>query len=110
MIWGRILFFVVVGLRSSLCWRQPSEVKVAQRCLTLCHPVDSTVRGILQARILECVAIPSPGDLPNTRIKLRSPALQADSLPDKSHSQFLEVTVSCPLILPYTSHNKEAAF
>ena len=25
--------------------------------------------------------IPSPGDLPNPGIKLRSPALQADSLP-----------------------------
>ena len=73
-------------------------------------PVDSTVCGILQARILECVAVPSPGDLPNLRIELRSPALQADSLPAKSHSQFLEVTVSCPLTLPHTSHNKEAAF
>ena len=39
--------------------------------------------GILQARILEWVAIPSPGDLPNPGIKLRSPALQADSLPSE---------------------------
>ena len=34
-----------------------------QSCLTLCNPMDcspsgSSVRGILQARILECVAIP----------------------------------------------------
>ena len=29
------------------------KVKVAQSCLTLCHPMDYTVRGILQARILE---------------------------------------------------------
>ena len=29
------------------------EVKVAQSCLTLCNPMDHTVRGILQARILE---------------------------------------------------------
>ena len=29
------------------------EVKVAQSCLTLSEPVDYTVRGILQARILE---------------------------------------------------------
>ena len=36
--------------------------------------------GILQARILEWVAIPSPGDLPDLWIKLESPALQADSL------------------------------
>ena len=34
------------------------KVKVAQSCLTLCDPVDYTVHGILQARILECVAFP----------------------------------------------------
>ena len=32
------------------------KVKVAQLCLTLCDPVDYTVHGILQARILEWVA------------------------------------------------------
>ena len=30
-------------------------VKVAQLCLTLCNPMDYTVHGILQARILEWV-------------------------------------------------------
>ena len=34
------------------------KVKVAQSCLTLCNPVDHTVHGILQARILEWVAFP----------------------------------------------------
>ena len=34
------------------------EVKVAQSCLTLCDPMDYIVHGILQARILEWVAIP----------------------------------------------------
>ena len=34
------------------------KVKVAQLCLTLCDPMDYTVHGILQARILEWVAIP----------------------------------------------------
>ena len=34
------------------------KMKVAQSCLTLCDPVDYTVHGILQARILERVAIP----------------------------------------------------
>ena len=32
------------------------KVKIAQSCLTLCGPVDYTVHGILQARILEWVA------------------------------------------------------
>ena len=36
--------------------------------LTLCDPMDYTVYGILQARILEWVAFPSPGDLPNLDI------------------------------------------
>ena len=34
------------------------KVKVAQLCLTLCDPMDYTVHGILQARILEWVAFP----------------------------------------------------
>ena len=33
-------------------------VKVAQSCLTLCDPMDYTVHGNLQARILEWVASP----------------------------------------------------
>ena len=35
----------------------------------------SSVRGISQARILEWVAIPSPGDLPDPGIEPESPAL-----------------------------------
>ena len=34
------------------------KVKVAQSCLTLCDPVDYTIHGILQDRILEWVAVP----------------------------------------------------
>ena len=33
-------------------------MKVTQQCPTLCDPVDSTVHGILQARVLEWVAFP----------------------------------------------------
>ena len=41
-------------------WEAPKAtlVKVTQLCPTLCHPMDCTVHGILQARILERVAIP----------------------------------------------------
>ena len=35
-----------------------SEVKVAHSCPTLCDPMDYTVHGILQARILEWVPFP----------------------------------------------------
>ena len=34
------------------------EVKVTKSCLTLCDPTDFTVHRILQARILEWIAIP----------------------------------------------------
>ena len=34
------------------------KVKVAQLCPTLCNPMDYTVHGILQARVLEWVAFP----------------------------------------------------
>ena len=34
------------------------KVKVTQLCLTFCDPMDDTVHGILQARILEWIAFP----------------------------------------------------
>ena len=43
--------------------------------------MDYTVPGVLQDRILEWVAFPSPGDLPNPGIEPRSHTLPADSLP-----------------------------
>ena len=43
-------------------------VEVAQSCPTLCDPMDC-IHGILQARILEWVAFPSPGDLLNPGIQ-----------------------------------------
>ena len=45
-----------------------------------CSPSGSSVHGILQARILELVACPPPGDLPDSGIRpvsLMSPALAA---------------------------------
>ena len=44
-------------------------------------PPGSFVPGILQARVLEWIAFPSPGDLPDPEIEPMSPALKADSLP-----------------------------
>ena len=57
-----------------------------QSCLSLCDPTDcsppgSSVHGILQARILEWVPCPPPGDLPDPGMELGSPAHRADSLP-----------------------------
>ena len=60
-----------------------------QSCLTLCDsmdcsPLGSSVRGILQARILEWVAMPSSrGNLPDSGTEPTcpaSPVFQVDSL------------------------------
>ena len=72
---------------------------VSQLCLTLCNPMDCSppvfsVYGIFQVRILEWVAISSPGDLPDPEIKSVTPTWQMDSFPlshqgsqDNSHMQ-----------------------
>ena len=52
-------------------------------------PSGSSIQGILQARILEWVAISSPEDLPDPGMEPQSPALQADSLPSKPPGRVL---------------------
>ena len=59
------------------------KVKVAQSCPTLCDPMNYTVYGILQARILEWVAFP----FSRVSSQPRSPTLQADSLPAEPHGK-----------------------
>ena len=59
------------------------HAKLLQLCPVLCDPIDhslpgSSVYGILQARIVEWVAMPSSRDLPVPEIKpefLKSPVL-----------------------------------
>ena len=53
-----------------------------------------TVHGILQARILEWVASPSPADLPDPGIEPGSPALQVDSLPTEPSGK-PEINATC---------------
>ena len=48
-----------------------------------CSPPGSSVHGILQARLLEWVAIPFSRDLSHPGIEPVSPALKADSLLSK---------------------------
>ena len=69
-----VFYFQMVT--KSLCM----HAKSLQLCLTLYNPIDcsllgSSVHWILQARILECVAMPSPGTLPNPGIKPASLSL-----------------------------------
>ena len=53
------LFFFSFPVPAISLWSQVKvKVKVAQLCPTLCKPLDYTVHGILQARILEWAAFP----------------------------------------------------
>ena len=45
-----------LGMNLPATWEWSEEV--AQSCPTLCDPIDYTVRGVLQARILEWIAFP----------------------------------------------------
>ena len=67
-------FFLVVESR---------KAQVTQSCPTLCDPMGYTVHGILQARILEWVAIPFSRGLSDPGMEPRSPTLQADSSPSE---------------------------
>ena len=47
-----------IKIVSHVITKSVSELKVAHSCLILCDPMDYTVHGILQARILAWVTIP----------------------------------------------------
>ena len=86
------------------CVKVKSESEVSQSCLTPSDPMDcslpgSSVHGICQARILEWLPSPSPGDLPNPEIKPRSSTLQADFLPSQPPEKTTEHTAMNKLIL-----------
>ena len=74
------------------------KVLVVQSFPTLCSPMDwsppdFSVHGILQARILEGVAVPFSRGLLNPGIKPESPELQEDSLlsePPRKSSQIMQ--------------------
>ena len=79
-------------------WLSGWVSEVAQSCLTLCNPVDcslpgSSIHGILQARILEWVAISFSRGSSQPRDRTLSPALEADALtseaPEKPDISFL---------------------
>ena len=69
-------------------WRKFSHKvnsEVTKLCPTLCDPMDCSppglsVHGISRQEYLSGLSFPSPVDLPDPGIKLRSPTLQADTL------------------------------
>ena len=70
-------------------------VKVTQSCPTLCDPMDYTVHGILQARILAWVAFP----FSRVSSQPRSPTLQADSLPAEPQGKPKNIEVGSLFLL-----------
>ena len=58
----------------------PGKVKVTQSCPTLCNPMDHTIHGNLQARILEWVAFPFSRESSQPRHQTQVLPLQAESL------------------------------
>ena len=68
----------------------------AQSCLILCDPMDSKqpgspVHGFSRQESWSGLLFPSPGDLPDPGIKLRSSAMQADSLPSEPTGKHQEI-------------------
>ena len=85
------------------------KVLLALQCRTLYNPADcslsgSSVHGTSQARTLEWVAFPSPGDLPDPGTEPGSLALQADSLPSESTGK----PNNTPVLLPGKSHGQRS--
>ena len=100
------------GPQSRTGWFLPRLVDFsAQLSPTLCNPMDysppgSSVHGILQARILEWVAMPSSRGSSQSGIEHWAPALQADFL-CLSHqgSNLIARVSSCSIpLFPYKYH------
>ena len=73
------------------------KVLVTLLCPTVCDPMDctspgSSVHGILQARILEWVAIPFSRGFPQPRNRTQVSCIAADSLPFEPPGKLQQIT------------------
>ena len=82
------------------------KVKVTQSCPTLCDPMDWNSPGQNTGMGSQ---FPSPGDLPNPRIKPRSPTFQMDSFqaepPGTPNNNGNEVHNRCNALESSQNHN-----
>ena len=86
-------------------------MKVTQSFLTLCDPMDYTVHTFSRPEYWSGQPFPFPGDLHNTGIKPRSPALQPNSLPAELQCKPNETDcepINKPLSIP--GHSKNILF
>ena len=78
-------------------------VLVAKSCQTFDNPMDCSLPGSFvmefpRQEYWNGLPFSSPGDLPDSRIEPRSPALQADSLPSESPGKPLLFSyLECPV-------------
>ena len=76
---------------------------VAQLYLTLCDPMDCTAyqallsMGFSRQGYWSGLPFPSPGDLPNPGIELRSPKFQEDALPSELLGKPSAISSACML-------------
>ena len=90
------------GKQRSVCILAPWTEEPGM--LDSCDPKDCAHQvplsmGILQARIVQWLAYPPPGYLPNPGFKPRSPALQADSLLSEPSGKPKNAGVGCHALL-----------
>ena len=88
-VWASLAAHLITKQGLDLWHNRKKESEVAQSCLTLwdsvcCSLPGSSIHGIFQARILEWLPFPPPGDLPNLGIEPRPPTLQANFLLSES--------------------------
>ena len=81
-----------------------------QSCPALCDPMDcspgSSVQGVLQARILDWIAVPPPGDLPDPGVEpvsLVSPAFAGRFLVTSASWEALYCSSFSTIACPYSS-------
>ena len=72
---GRLLEMQILRLCPRPTESEEEKTLITQSCLILCNPMDcsppgSFVHGIFQARILEWVAFPSPGDRRSSQLRV----------------------------------------
>ena len=92
--WTMVTFVIaLLSLSVRFCWvmlwwtqpfsllTPPVKVNVTQSCRTLCDPIDYTVHGILQARILEWVAFPFSRGSSQPRDQTQVSCIEEDCLP-----------------------------
>ena len=103
------------------CFQYPGGGLVTKSCPALCDPMDCSLPAplsmgfsrqeychfLLQARILP---FPSPGDLLNTGIEPRSPALQADSFYQLSYKRSSVLAIVNTAVSIYIPSNSGRGF